>query len=717
MVRLGDAPLLGFDTETTGVDVHHDARPYLVTTCTEQGEATFWQWRVNPLTRMPIIPDGDLEEIREHCKRYRLVIQGTKFDVGVMHTVDPTFDPNYNTVIDTLFASHLVESDAPKDLTSLARRWLGVNVDKYEDEIRKATLKARDYCRRHLPDWFIATKRGKGMPSASESTWKFDMWLPRELAFHLGYPPDHPWFNLCANYANSDSTVTVHIAIKLLAVIKERGLEKIYRERLKLLRPICMMEAQGVTANTERLDALFNEYTEESRTLGKRCVNIARHHGAELDLPKSGNNDSLKKTCFGWRTFTCSKCGKQYETTLSKGIEQCKSKVCQREGATLAKGYKPGLSLPLLRVSKKSGDPSLDTKAIDEHLSRLNPRSMQAGFLSALQSKRKRDTALTYMESYRRFALPYNLRQRRGWDGSAALPAWVKLYPSLNPTGTHTLRWSSQNPNEQNISKKEGFNLRFIFGPGPGRLWVSMDANNIELRLPAYESHEDEMIQIFERPDDPPYYGSYHMLVFDTLYPNLYAEHGPDVKKLFASTKYQWTKNGNFAVQYGAVEESGTADAAYHYPGAQRIIKERFKNIAALNQQMINHGQEFGYVETIPDRTVDPNRGYPLRVPKTKWGRVKPTVPLNYHIQGTAMWWMSKAMVRCQALMDQWAIDDGERLYFMIMQVHDELVFEIAEDKIEEYTKEISNRMESAVELSIPLVVDADVGDNWEQAH
>jgi DNA polymerase I-like protein with 3'-5' exonuclease and polymerase domains len=258
---------------------------------------------------------------------------------------------------------------------------------------------------------------------------------------------------------------------------------------------------------------------------------------------------------------------------------------------------------------------------------------------------------------------------------------YAMLYSSLNLTGTDTLRCSSSNPNSQNVSKQElalldggrGRTIRYVFGPLPGREWWSADAQNIELRLPGYEAGEEAMVALFERPNDPPYFGSYHMLIFDLLHPEKFAEYGMKCKEVYGDTWYQWTKNGNFAVGYGSVEESGTADRTYHVPGAFRKIKGLFSKIhgkGGLNEQQIKFAERRGYVETMPDRTVDPTRGYPLLCARTNYGRIKPTVPLNYHVQGSAMWWMGKAMVRCYEYLR--SLGD----FRLIMQVHDELVFD-----------------------------------------
>jgi DNA polymerase-1 len=406
--------------------------------------------------------------------------------------------------------------------------------------------------------------------------------------------------------------------------LEERGLMRIYEERLKVLPVVYGMESRGITLSRKRHAELKQRYGVDRDKWEKTCVGIAERAGEELELPKGGVNNSLLTFVFG------------------------------KLGCAPRKGNR----------KKKTDRPSLDKGTIETYIGEYAEGTVQHAFFRALVSKRKCDTALSYLEGYERFWMPL-----RNWG--------AVLYPSLNPTGTDTLRWSSSNPNEQNISKQDGFNLRYCFGPLEGREWWSLDAENIELRIPAYEAGEEEMIALFERPDDPPYFGSNHLLVFDILHRKRLKldTHDPEyllkAKKQYAATWYQWTKNGNFAVQYGAVEESGTADRAYHVPGAQRIIQSRFTKSAALNKRLIEQARKTGYIETMPDKAVDPERGYPLLCSRSRWGDVLPTVPLNYHVQGTAMWWMMKAMIRCQEYLDSLGGD-----YRMIMQVHDELVFD-----------------------------------------
>lgn len=623
---------IGLDTETTGVDFHHGARVYLVTITTYDMETYWWEWDVNPLDRSVSPPAKDIYEILGWLKRSDLiVIQNSTFDYEALSYTIPGLESfwDWSKVRDTLLNAHLLGSNQPKDLTTLALTELGLDISRYEAEMKVHCTKARAMARSKRPDWQIAKRGHPQMPSAKDSVWKYDAWLPRQIAEELDLPKNHEWRSSTSTYANVDSGVLPGIYASQHAKLQERGLLAIAEERHKILPIIAEMKATGVSLSERRLDELFNEYTEESQTAAAICVGIADSVGCELTLPKSGSNKSLSNLLFG----------------------------------------PDGLQMPVVARSKKTEAPSLDKNVLEVYLNTLPKQSNQYHFIKALKNKRKRDTALSYMESYRSFWIPVK-----------GLGGWYVLFPSLNATGTDTLRWSSSNPNEQNISKQEGFNLRYCFGPLPGREWWSLDANNIELRLPAYEAGEEEMIALFERPNDPPFYGSNHLLIFSILHPDKYDHDDPEgllkAKKKYASTWYQWTKNGNFAVQYGAVEASGTADRAYHVPGGQRLIQQRFWKIAKLNQSLIDFANKTGYVETMPDKTVDPERGYPLLCTRSKWGDILPTVPLNYHIQGTAMWWMMKAMIRVHKYLGELNHKAGRKAYTMVMQVHDELVFD-----------------------------------------
>lgn len=641
--------MISLDTETTGIDLHHGAKPFFVTTCNEKGEQKYWEWDVDPMTREP--QTEDYEEIEETLNGTDyLVLQNAKFDFAALATVLPSL-PNWGYVHDTLIAGHLLASNQPHDLTSMTMHYLGVDIEPYEKALERAVRECRIIVRRETLNWAIAESGRGDMPSAKEKTWKYDSWLPRALAKVLDYPKDHEWYTVLSNYSNADSAVTIALWKVMEVALKKRDLWEIYLERLKVIPIAFAMEQRGITLSKSRLDQLTEEYKEESEEAGNLCRGIADSYNYPLTLPKSGNNKSLTEFVFNPNLLNC----------------------------------------PRLKVSDKTGAPSLDRATLETYESILPENSKALSFIKAIKGKRKRDTALSYMESYCRFWIPMS----NGLFIDSELEDWYVLHPSLNPTGTDTLRWSSSNPNEQNIPKQEGFNLRYCFGPAPGREWWSLDAKNIELRIPAYESGETAFIELFERPDDPPYFGSNHLLISHLLHKEKFEEcinddkssphyskvDGRIFKKKYASTLYQRIKNGNFAVQYGAVDKedgTGKADRTYGVPGAQARIASKFSKQAALNEYWIDYANRYGYVETMPDKTVNPKRGYPLLCTRTDYGRAKPTIPFNYHVQGTAMQWMGKAMTRCFSYLRALTCHGGEKVggYHIALQVHDELVFD-----------------------------------------
>ena len=632
--------MISLDTETTGIDFRHGARPFFVTACLEDGEQRWWEWDVDPMTRAIIVPSEELEELRELIMQCDgIVMQNAKFDFTAFEFClalqgDEECDAAWSKTDDTLIAAHLLESNQPHDLTSLGVRYLGVNIQHLEVALRKACDEARRWARTNRPEWRIAKAGLPEMPSAKEECWKFDTWLPRLVADERDDPPDHPWRTVLRDYANADSALTWHLWPVMKQCMESRSLMRIYQERMKVLPIAWRMERRGVTVSSTRLEELRTNYVEESSGAARLCVNIAASFGHQLTMPKGASpNNSLRQFMF---------------------------EVLKVE--------------PMRGKKAKTDAPTLNRAAMGHYLGTLPPRSKAWTFVDSLLGKRSRDTAIAYMEGYRRF-----------WKQTDDEGFFV-LYPSLNPTGTDTLRWSGSNPNQQNISKKEGFNLRHCFGPAPGREWWSLDARNIELRIPAYSANESEMIALFERPDDAPYFGSNHLLNFHTVYPEIWDEVLKEVgndkvgsvcKKRFASSWYQWCKNGGFAVLYGAMDRpdgNGTADIAFHRPGAHAKLKARFSRMEALNQRCIRQADRYGYVETMPDRNVDPERGYPLLCARTENDRVLPTVPLNYYSQGTAMWWMMKAMIRVDAQLVQWRREGFDA--HIVMQVHDELVLD-----------------------------------------
>jgi DNA polymerase I-like protein with 3'-5' exonuclease and polymerase domains len=217
---------------------------------------------------------------------------------------------------------------------------------------------------------------------------------------------------------------------------------------------------------------------------------------------------------------------------------------------------------------------------------------------------------------------------------------------------------------------------------------------------------------LFEKPNDPPYFGSYHLLNASIIWPDEFwpvAEIEGKFKELYKATLYQWTKNFGFAKQYNCGKATG--DRAAHKVGAFDLVSNALPNIARLNREQINHANKYGYVETIPDKTVDPKRGYPMMCTRTERGKVLETVPLSYHVQGTAGYCRQKAVIRCDQQLQEWNEKEQKKPgegYYIVLTVHDELVFDFPVGGVRNLLriKVIQKLMEeSGNDIGIPLRV------------
>jgi DNA polymerase I-like protein with 3'-5' exonuclease and polymerase domains len=649
--------MISLDTETTGVDFRHGARPFFVTVCYENGTQRFWEWDVDPLTRQVAVPVKDLLDIKVILKRVSnwlkfdektrerevLVMQNGKFDVTALRFIGIEDFP-WLAVRDTLLAGHLLSSNTRHDLTSMCLE-IGLPIQKYEDALEKACIEARGIARKHFKKWQIAREGLETMPSVKGSkseirkgrgaekdkNWKYDSWLPRAVAKEMSYPDGHPWWTVLADYANADSAATLLLWKYQHSQIVGRKLEKLYKARLDLLPVAFNMESSGVSVNGNKLFSVERDFREQSEVLDAEMTIIADSYGYDLALPRNGVNNNLRAFVF--------------------------------DVLKLPPHYNP---------KSKTGAPAMNKDAIAYWQAVLETDSDGRRFIELLEDKRAYDTALSFTTSYQRF-----------WVAQKENENWYRLHSSYNPTGTDTLRGSMANPNGQQISKKKRANLRQCFAPGPGREFWSLDAKNIELRIPFYKCGEEALIDLFERSDEPPFYGSQHLLNFSIVYPEIWEDAvrkiglegaGSYCKTEYEATYYQWVKNGDFAIQYNC--GVATADRSFHREGAFYALKSRFSRLEALNKQCIGEAQKKGYVETFPDTSIDPERGYPLLCSRGEDGRIVPTTPLAYKVSGTACWWMQMAMIRSEDQLQEWRNTLRPWNGFVALQIHDELLFD-----------------------------------------
>lgn len=286
-----------------------------------------------------------------------------------------------------------------------------------------------------------------------------------------------------------------------------------------------------------------------------------------------------------------------------------------------------------------------------------------------------------------------------------ALPLLVnkhsgKIHTSYNQTITATGRLSSSNPNLQNIPIRDaqGKEIRKAFVPDEGCLFLSADYSQIELRIMAHLSQDENMVDAFLSGHD------IHAATAAKIYKIPIEEVSSDMRRK--------AKTANFGIIYG-ISVFGLSDRlSISRSEAKELIDGYFDTYPGVKSYMeasIAKAKEQGYVETLlgrkrflPDINSSNSfvRGFAERN------------AINAPIQGSAADIIKIAMIRITQRFEQENIQSQ-----MTMQVHDELNFSVLKSELEIVKRIVIEEMEHAISLRVPLVADCGVGDNWLEAH
>ena len=279
-------------------------------------------------------------------------------------------------------------------------------------------------------------------------------------------------------------------------------------------------------------------------------------------------------------------------------------------------------------------------------------------------------------------------------------PRTGRVHTSYHQAVAATGRLSSSDPNLQNIPVKteEGRSIREAFIAPDGYKVVAADYSQIELRIMAHLSQDANLLQSFQ--DNLDVHSATAAEVF-----------GVGINDV-TSEQRRHAKAVNFGLIYGmsrfglAKQLQITNDEAAHYIDTYFA---RYPGVSDYMESTKQKAKELGYVETLFGRRLYLPQ---INASNGMLRQAAERTAINAPMQGSAADIIKIAMIEMQKWLEQEQPD-----CFMVMQVHDELVFEVAEDKLEEYSAKINEVMASAVEISVPLVVDVGLGDNWEQAH
>lgn len=654
--------MIVIDTETTGLWWQHNTKTFAIGVY--DGDFQSYYVPVSPFTREPEeeFPQHLKEKIRHWFKSEPIILQNANFDIkalcsaGVFHWKAPNNPDFWENVVEL---SHLVHLNDSRDARSLSLKKL---VPKYLNtpyssvgELDRIVNRCRAFVRNRDRRWRIASKTHTPL---STGYWcKSDMWLPaallrywedeEELIKH--FKEDYPLLEkILEPYLEEDCRYTYTLGSGFLSRLLEdtslQRLESCLSMNRQVMHVIWKMETQGIPIKVEELNAAISNC--------KACI-------------KECNDNAC----------------------IAAEIEDTKFTPTLKKELLFNK-----FNLIPISYTEKTGTPQVDHKSLVELRKQEGIPQKADQFLMWDITRSKYETKLKYLQSYHRAIqhsknVPYFLRGQ-----------WA-LFPSLKATGTGTTRFSSNNPNSQNIEKSGGSSssdeevaslitkvksLRRIFGPPAGRWWFPIDYSQLQLRIFAAATQDPTLLKSFEEGKD------YHDFMAHVIF-NL-----PESKK---PTPFQRTraKNVNFGFIFGAGEKK--IDATAGKPGLYKYLLDCFPNVKDFLKATQDLIKTEGLVYTLG--------GYPLRIPlkETRWGTVEYAAHMgvNYIIQGTE----GEIVKRAMGETDKIISNHGGRL---VMQIHDELVFDLPSHTDPHLVRSICTAMEGAgLHYGVNTPVDVDV--------
>jgi DNA polymerase-1 len=281
-------------------------------------------------------------------------------------------------------------------------------------------------------------------------------------------------------------------------------------------------------------------------------------------------------------------------------------------------------------------------------------------------------------------------------------PKTGRVHTSFNQAVAATGRLSSSDPNLQNIPIRTelGREIRRAFVAEPGHVLISADYSQIELRVLAHLSRDENLIDAFQRGED----------IHDRTALAVFGEgSGLDPHELRRRAKII-----NYALLYGKTAFTLAKDIGVTQQAAQAFIDAYFAGFPKVRgfiDQTLARARETGVVTTLYGR----RRLVPELTSRN--GQVRAAaerVTVNMPIQGTAADILKRAMIDVHAAVA--ALADGTPGARMILTVHDELLFEVPRDRVDAISAIIRQHMEGAAQLAVPLTVDIGIGENWKDA-
>ena len=623
----------------------------------------------------------------------RIIGHNLKFD---MHTLSRVgINIKTRDLFDTMIASWVCDENSPNGLKENSTEKLGIEQTHFKEVTE------------NVPKEF---KKRFGLAPNSKAT--FDMVLIDE-----GAP-----------YALDDSFYTYMLYLGFLDELEEQGMSSIYNKvYVPFIRTIYDMERKGVTVDVDRLDEMSEEINEDMENLKYDITELA---GVEFNL---SSNAQLVELLFGY-------------TAPSKPVNMEKQpKIVQKmfeEGDEEALA-KRGLYIEDNTVYKITGNPAIQKKSFRFRvLSTTASGAPQANAdvfwkLSKMSFKDKRKIEgvelcklmLEYKKLEKlRSAFIDGLKEQLYEDG--------KAHPSFNIIGTDSGRLSCSSPNLQQLPKadeEDKYQIRSLFigsideNTGSRKKIEALDFANLEMRVLAHFSEDKNLLEMFLNDSDTHGSTAVNMFELDCTpeevkkkYPHL--RQAAKVLNFLlmygggAPTLYEQLKNDHgHPIDLGDKTYLETYKVKSGIDVAQIYIDRYFESYSGVTKFIRNqkrYAHKYGYVYTLLKRK--------RRLPEINSGDFKiqsycERLSVNSAVQGSAADITMSAQNRISA--DPWFEENNIN---MLLQVHDELVFECPEELVEVCIERVKKYMEHPfgdnVELNLPLRADADSGNSYQEA-
>ena len=520
-----------------------------------------------------------------------------------------------------------------------ARPWIALDSKRLQTLLAKAGVQpALPHFDVEVGAFLVDPAARRGLPALSET------WLQRAL-------PD--WQSLrgsgakarplaevpladAAQLAGSEACALLALAPLLRAKIAADGSAALFDEvELPLTRVLSRMERRGVRVDAEKLRELGREYAAELKHIEARVFELAEEEFA-VASPKQ-----LQKILF------------------------------------------EKLKLP---AAKKTRTGWSTDESVLEQLAALHALPAEV-----LAWRRLSKLKSTYVDAILRL-LP---EPRAGAD-----PRGGRIHPAFHQTGAATGRLSASHPNVQNIPirTEQGIRVREAFIPAEGCVLLSADYSQVELRVMAHYSADENLLAAFARGED--------------IHRRTAAEVNGVAPEAVSASMRAAAKAVNFGIIYGSSAFGIARQLGVSQTEARRTIEryfERYQGVRRFLDDTIEQAREAGHVRTLLGRRrYLPDLGSRNRALRQAAERAA----VNSVIQGTAADLIKKAMVAVDAALAARGMESQ-----MILQVHDELVFETPEAEVPALSALVRECMEHVCELAVPLLVEVGTGANWRDAH